>query len=115
MKTILTILVVILIIGGVWFLQQGGDRMNGGVPIEVSEAQERAIVEQYLRDNIKDIATNEEVLGGTWYVVDINVVPGLNQGEVVYEDGHIQSSAAFTYTFLPETREVEIVSFDVLE
>ncbi len=81
--------------------------------IDCESLEEIKTVEKYIRENIKTIATNDEVLGGTWHVLAVNVVPSVNQGEVVYEDGHIQSKASFTYTFDSNNKTTNMVSFEV--
>lgn len=55
------------------------------------------LVENYIRENITTITPEEPVLGGTFYVVEITVNESLHDGEFVYEDGHIQGRASFTY------------------
>ncbi len=58
---------------------------------------EKGIVEEYVRENIATLAPEDEVLGGTWYVVEISIDEDTDTGEVVYEDGHIEGSASFSY------------------
>jgi len=81
--------------------------------IDCISLDEKLFVEKYLRDNIASIATNKAVLGGTWYVSSISVNPSAKTGEVAYEDGHIQSNAAFTYTYEPQTNEITFTKFDI--
>lgn len=77
------------------------------------ENSETVIVDKYIRDNIKIIATNDPVLGGQWYVVSTIIDPKQNSGSVTYEDGHIQSSASFKY--LLEGNSIIVVNFNVIE
>jgi len=58
---------------------------------------ETFLVENYIRENITTIALEDPVLGGTFYVVEIIVNEKAKSGEFVYEDGHIQGKAKFTY------------------
>lgn len=74
---------------------------------------EKLFAEKYVRDNIKDIATNKAVLGGTWYVTTVNVITATHTGEVTYEDGHIQSKANFTYTYQKDPQSITITKFEV--
>ncbi len=74
---------------------------------------ESEAVEKYLRDNIKTIATNSPVLGGSWYVVSTTVDPNTGGGSIVYEDGHIQSNAKFNYTFAMGS--VTITNFEIIK
>ena len=55
------------------------------------------MVESYIRENITTIAPEEPVLGGTFYIIEIIVNKSQHNGEFVYEDGHIQGRANFTY------------------
>ncbi len=52
-------------------------------------------VESYVSRNISNLSPEKEVLGGTFYVTDINVADG--KGVVQYEDGHNAYIADFTY------------------
>lgn len=77
------------------------------------ENNESDVVTKYVQDNIKTIATNSPVMGGSWYTVSIAIDPNLNAGSVVYEDGHIQSTAKFTYKY--SNTAVTIDTFEVTE
>jgi len=76
--------------------------------ISCEDLDEINIVEKYVRDNIKTIAPDKPVLGGAWNVMDINIVPATKSGEVVYEDGHIQSRVSFQYEFNSNTKSILI-------
>ncbi|MEZ4210853.1 MAG: hypothetical protein R3B39_00975 [Candidatus Paceibacterota bacterium] len=64
---------------------------------EGSDLSDEEIVSGYVRENINQIAPEEAVLGGNFYVVQIEIFPSSKTGRVVYEDGHIQGSANFSY------------------
>jgi hypothetical protein len=81
--------------------------------IACEDLQEKLLVEKYVRENIKTIATNNSVLGGSWYVLNVHVVPSMNSGEVLYEDGHIQSSASFEYDFNITDQSILVKNFKV--
>lgn len=81
--------------------------------VECADLGEIEVVEGYFKSDINSIATNKPVLGGTWYVVDLKVNPSTKSGEVVYEDGHIQSKANFTYSFTNEGMSVD--SFSIIK
>lgn len=68
-------------------------------------------VEKYLRENIATLSDKDEVLGGTWYVLNVSVNPETNTGSVVYEDGHIQEKSSFFYA-MDEHNEVESLSIE---
>ncbi|MEI7689132.1 MAG: hypothetical protein WCI91_03010 [Candidatus Nomurabacteria bacterium] len=76
---------------------------------------EKILVEKYIQDNIKNIATNKPVLGGSWNVMSVNVDPVMKQGGVVYEDGHIQSKATFSYSYDDNTKNISIIKFKVIK
>ena len=81
--------------------------------ISCEDLDEVLAVEKYVRENIKTIATNEEVLGGSWYVVSVFVNYSINSGNVVYEDGHIQNKANFKYVFDEKTKNVSMEEFKI--
>lgn len=58
---------------------------------------DKVLVEKYIRNNIETIAPEKPVLGGSWYVILVNVNPSMKTGTVTYEDGHIQGKASFNY------------------
>ena len=76
---------------------------------------EKILVEKYIQDNIKNIATIKPVLGGSWNVMSVNSDPTTKQGGVVYEDGHIQSKATFSYTYDDNTKNISITKFEILK
>lgn len=81
--------------------------------IDCEYLDEKLFIEEYIKNNIKSIATNKPVLGGEWYLISINVNPGTKTGEVMYEDGHIQSKANFTYTYENNPQNIKITKFEV--
>ncbi len=80
--------------------------------IDCESLDERLIVEKYIRENIAKIATNEEVLGGTWYVISLTLNTNDNKAEVLYEDGHIQSKANLEYEY--KNGVVNVKNFQVI-
>lgn len=75
---------------------------------------EKIFVEKYFKDNIKNIATDKPVLGGSWYVVSIKVDPLAHSGEIFYEDGHIQKKASFIYEYNKEMKKIIIEKFEII-
>lgn len=73
---------------------------------------EKIIVEKYIRDNIKTIAPEKPVLGGSWYVTQVYINPSTKTGMMTYEDGHIQGKASFNY--VRNNEEVLINSVGIL-
>lgn len=54
-------------------------------------------IESYVTQNISALSPVKEVLGGRFYVTEIEVEPEERKGKVKYEDGHIALEAEFTY------------------
>lgn len=76
---------------------------------------EKLFAEKYIRDNIKDIATNKPVLGGSWYVTSVKVNEVAHIGEVTYEDGHIESKATFTYTYQENPQSITVTKWIIVK
>lgn len=68
---------------------------------------DRIIVEKYIRDNVKNLAPEKPVLGGSWYSYNIKIDPNTKTGEFTYEDGHILGVAKFEYTRTDESVEIK--------
>ncbi len=66
--------------------------------VACSNLTEQDNVEKYLRANITTLSPVKAVLGGTWYVLSVNIDATKNSGNLTYEDGHIQEKKTFTYT-----------------
>ena len=73
------------------------DSPQDTLPIVVSE-EDKVLVENYIRKNIARLAPENPVLGGSWYVTEVNVNSTSRTGTFVYEDGHIQGVAEFRFT-----------------
>lgn len=70
----------------------------------MSQEQQEALIEEYIRENISELSPEPEVLGGTFYVTSITF-SDLWEWEVQYEDGHIALTADFIYA-IDESRDV---------
>jgi hypothetical protein len=92
MKTILIILIVGCLVAVLFVYLYHEKETN-------IASDDTLIVEQYIRDNIKTLAPESPVLGGSWYVVSIAVDPNTKTGDMIYEDGHIQGKATFFYEY----------------
>ncbi len=66
--------------------------------VACSDLDDRIIVEKYIRENIRTLAPEQPVLGGTWYAMNIHIDPTTHTGTMGYEDGHITGKARFSYT-----------------
>jgi len=83
-------------------------------PINCQDLDEKLLVEEYVRENIKNISITKEVLGGIWYVTKIEIDSQLDSGMVEYEDGHVMEKASFEYDYAPESKTVIIKNFKQL-
>lgn len=79
--------------------------------MDCEELEEKLNVENYIRENISKISTLKPVLGGNWYVVSVYVISNANKGEVLYEDGHIQTKASFEYEYSTDPEIIKINNF----
>jgi len=100
---------------GVYVYKDKNKLSYGSTLVQVSceDIDEMIAVEKYIKENIKTIATNKPVLGGSWYVLSVGVNTSLKEGEVVYEDGHIVSKASFLYEFDNNTQNTIVKNFKV--
>jgi hypothetical protein len=80
--------------------------------IDCENLEEKIYMEKYVRDHISDIAKEQAVLGGTWYVLSVFIDPNMNKGEVVYEDGHLQAAADFSYEYNKTSSTVNMTNFE---
>ncbi len=83
--------------------------------VSCADLDERQLVEKYVRDNIATLAPVDPVLGGSWYVYSVSVDTSTNTGRVVFEDGHIQSIATFTYAIQDNTSNVSFMKLEIAE
>lgn len=110
------ILIALLVIAGaVLYLQQREVASQEGAPQnEEPVSGGRAMsIEEYVRQNISELSPEPEVLGGTYYVTEIEAANG--KGVVSYEDGHVAYTADFTYSIEPTNGAITINSFVVRE
>lgn len=77
-------------------------------------AQDRELFDSFLRENISAISPEPEVLGGTFYVTEIDW-ENEREGIVSYEDGHIALRASFGLSFPDANKdEVQLDYFDII-
>lgn len=91
--------------------------VNEEMPIEeiVYEEADRVFFEEFLRSNISDISPEKEVLGGKFYLTNIEWVN--DQTAIIeYEDGHIALKAEAELAFTDETKsQVQVERFEMME
>lgn len=114
MKKIIPFIIVIVIVAilGVVYLVKlkKGDNLPEPIVNTPVVVDEQAVVEKYVRANIKTLAPEQPVLGGAWYVVGVSVNATGKNGAVVYEDGHIQGTAIFKYSLNGSSVVIENIS-----
>lgn len=76
-------------------------------PDEIINLDDQTLIEKYFRQNIKTLAPEDPVLGGSWYVLDVEIDISKKTGVVTYEDGHIQGKASFRYSRIGDTITIE--------
>jgi hypothetical protein len=114
MRNILIVVLVLILTAGVGFVVWSTVNRQPEV-IQNTKASaptpqdEPAIVEAYIRQYISTLAPEKEVLGGTFHVTNVNILPE-DKGIVEYEDGHNAFTADFTYS-IQGTSTVSIISF----
>ena len=96
------------------YIYKDGAKLTYGISmtdVACGDIDERIAVEKYVRDNIKTIATDKAVLGGSWYVMMVHVNPMSNTGEMSYEDGHIIGKIK-TFSYLINDGKVTIAGLN---
>lgn len=69
-------------------------------------------IEEYVRKHIGTLSPERPVLGGTFYITDMQINHDAQTGTVWYEDGHIALVADFGYTHSDTTSYV-VTRFDI--
>ncbi len=80
--------------------------------VSCENLDERLLVEKYIRDNIIELAPEEPVLGGSWYVTSLHLDEKTKTGKMSYEDGHIMGGATFSYSYDTEVTIYDIKKID---
>lgn len=65
--------------------------------ISCEDLNEEILVDKYVRANISSISSKEPVLGGSWYVISLDINTSDNTGLATYEDGHVEETMQFSY------------------
>jgi len=110
MKKLIYLLLILIIVSIAFFVGRKVYAPEEKIQV-ISLEQEKVSVDKYIRDNIKILATDSTVLGGSWYVISIEITPKNKSGFVTYEDGHIQSKATFSYSI--ENKEIKISNWKI--
>ncbi len=76
-------------------------------------SEEQQTVLKYLEENISDISTEKEVLGGKFYITSLDFLDG-NNAVIEYEDGHIALKAEINFQYIDENN-ITINKFEIIE
>lgn len=66
-------------------------------PLKFIAQDQEKLVGNYIRENISELNPSEPVLGGSWYVLDMEFLPEKTV-KVYCEDGHIQNNFTADYS-----------------
>lgn len=110
LKALLLGLAAVLIGAAVTLHSSKGDETAPAASEEPVTVESVQPVEDYVRANISTLSPEPEVLGGTFYVTDVEARGGA--GTVSYEDGHNAFTADFTYS-VDASGIVSVTSFTV--
>lgn len=110
---------ILLIIAGLIVLIGGFFVFNDYIYNEkqdssISQEQREVLVSGYIENNIAALSPEPAVLGGTFYVTNIEFNSG-NSGTVEYEDGHIALTADFEYSVNEGEEGIQVTLFNVDE
>lgn len=86
--------------------------VRGAEPGTGGLVSKQKIVSDFLKTNISKLSPQKAVLGGTFYVTDVQLTSA-DGGTVAYEDGHIALKASFNYS-IGDNQQVSITNFKVL-
>ena len=79
---------------------------------DLNSSEKQSLLITYLEENISELSPEDAVLGGTFYVTNIEF-PEEGIAVVSYEDGHIALEAKADY-IITSNNEVEINSFTII-
>ncbi|MBD3248096.1 hypothetical protein GF382_02295 [Candidatus Falkowbacteria bacterium] len=80
-------------------------------PLIPTTHAERVLVEEYLSEHLSELSPKKEVLGGKFYLGDLNF-EGRDKVVIDYEDGHIVLRADVFYEI--EDGQVQILEFKII-
>lgn len=107
---VVLVLVAVITLGLYFLMQNEGEKNND--PNSSASPAVQDLVESYIRDNISDLSSEKEVLGGTFYVTSVRFTEPYT-AVVEYEDGHTALVAETVFS-VNEAGQVEIDSFEIL-
>lgn len=105
-KNFLILLVMVIFIWlGVFIIKDKNKKIND------YDTNSIELVNNYIRKNISEISPQKEVLGGKFYITDLQISSD-GKGFVEYEDGHILVKATFEYS-IDKSNQIKIFNFKI--
>ncbi len=111
-KRLLWPFIVLVIIGFVFVIYLNKKELSRGENNLSQKQINDELVIDYIKNNISSLSPEAEVLGGTFYVTNIEKI-GDNVFYLEYEDGHIALSAELEYE-INENGEIIIYNFNII-
>jgi hypothetical protein len=87
---------MVIVLGYVYFRTKTSPK-SSNLPVVVS-ADDKKLVEDYIKKYIATLAPERVTLGGKWTVTEISINTTSRSGTFKYEDGHISGVAEFRFT-----------------
>ncbi len=112
-----TILILIQVLLNYFFTSKNtsqtiNDLEQNNIPVsKILTENDKETIRDYLKDNISQLSPEKEVLGGKFYITDIQFVDN-NNLIVDYEDGHIAFKAKIKFE-VDYSGGVNIVNFEI--
>ena len=88
-----------------------GDSRTGDDKQQMAGAKKA--VRDFVEENIADLSPIEPVLGGSWYVLDIEFLDD-DKVRVAYEDGHIMSEFEANYRIVNKDGDIELSEIELV-
>lgn len=117
MKKVLIIVFIFVLLFVIVFAITSNNKRNKNIQNPQNNTTQEKLSDQdminnYLKNNISQLSPEKEVLGGKFYITDLQLQEG-NKGIVSYEDGHIALKANFDYII--NDKLVEINNFEIIQ
>lgn len=119
---LIIIIIVIIFIIGLYFFQSKNnlintnlnkDNFNNPQVSKIITNSDKENIQEYLKNNISSLSPQKEVLGGKFYITNINFLDN-NHLIVDYEDGHIALKAKVEFKINNENK-IQILNFNIIK
>ena len=89
-----------------------GESVNHGTVEFIYPSNARINVDRYIRENISSLSTEEEILGGKFYVTRV-VFETDTRAIVEYEDGH-NALKALVEVYIQSNGDIKLLNFTII-